>query len=108
MNSRQYKLKATGRFWNDFSHAADYIGKVLKNPIASEALLDQLVSRARTLAASGFPEATKPYFSPPETTAAYYALPVGNYLAFYVVTDDMTEFRRFLYGRSDLRRRFGE
>ena len=35
----------------------------------------------------------------------YYALRVKNYLAFYIIREDVIEFRRFLFSRSDLRDR---
>lgn len=35
---------------------------------------------------------------------AYYWFPVGNYMVFYVVTDNVMEVRRFLFGSRDLTR----
>ena len=107
MRSKNNRLKATPAFWADFDDVIDYITETLENPIAAEFLLDSLVKKARALEASPFPAATKPYFAPPEVDLPYYALPVGNYLAFYVVLDDVIEFRRFLYARSDLSHRLG-
>jgi plasmid stabilization system protein ParE len=99
----RYKLKTTDQFWADFQESADYIAHTLENPIAAERLLDELVKNAKTL--TEFPKASKPYFSPPEVSETYYALPVKNYFAFYVVRDGVVEFRRFLYSRSDLSER---
>ncbi len=95
-----YKLRATNEFWVDFNDAADYISDTLHNPIAADNLLNELVKEAKTLLV--FPKAAKPYASPPEVDADYYALRVKNYLAFYVVRGDVIEFRRFLYSRADL------
>ena len=96
-----YRLRATAEFWSDFSAAAEYIARELKNPAAAERLLTELEKQAETL--TEFPKAVMPWASPPETDTDYYALRVRNYLAFYVVLDDVVELRRFLYGRADLR-----
>ena len=95
-----YRLKATNEFRADFNDATNYIANTLHNPIAAEGLLDELVKNAKSVTL--FPKASRPYASPPEVDADYYALPVKNYLAFYVVRGDVIEFRRFLYSRADL------
>ena len=98
-----YRLKATNEFRADFDDATNYIANTLHNPIAAEALLDELVKNVKSVTV--FPKASKAYASPPEVDADYYALQVKNYLAFYVVRGDVIEFRRFLYARADLRDR---
>ena len=95
-----YRLKATNEFRADFDDAINYIANTLHNPIAAEALLDELVKNAKSVTV--FPKASRVYAAPPEADAAYYALRVKNYLAFYVVRDDVIEFRRFLYSRADV------
>lgn len=105
MGLKDNKLKATPQFWTDFEDAAEYISETLKNPIAAENLLNLLVKKAYALAESVFPKATKPFAVPPQVDTPYYTIPVGNYLAFYVVLDDVIEFRRFLYAHSDLSHR---
>lgn len=95
-----WKLKATNEFWADFHETTEYIAGTLKNPAAADNLLDELVKNAKTLLL--FPRASRVYAAPPETDEAYYALKVKNYMAFYVVRDDVVEFRRFLYSRADM------
>ena len=95
-----WKLKATNEFWADFHEPTEYIAGTLKNPAAADNLLDELVKNAKTLLL--FPRASRVYAAPPETDEAYYALKVKNYMAFYVVRDDVVEFRRFLYSRADM------
>ena len=98
-----YKLKTTTEFWMDFNEASAYIASKLKNRIAADNLLDELKKEANTLLT--FPKASPPYASPPDTDTDYYALPVKNYLAFYVVKGNVIEFRRFLYSRSNIQER---
>ena len=98
-----YRLEYKDSFWQDYFHAIGYIADALQNPSAARALDDAFEREKRSV--TGFPKASKPYASPPDVDADYYALRVKNYLAFYVVRGDVIEFRRFLYSRADLQDR---
>lgn len=98
-----YRFEYRESFWQDYLGALAYIWEELENPIAARNLDDAFEREKRALLS--FPKASKPYLSPPEVDEAYYALPVKNYFAFYVVRDGVVEFRRFLYSRSDLSER---
>lgn len=51
---------------------------------------------------SAFPFSMQPYPLEKQHAEVYRAIDVKKYLAFYVVLDDVVEFRRFLHARSDL------
>jgi plasmid stabilization system protein ParE len=95
-----YRFEYLDSFWQDYYHAIGYITEALQNRIAARELVDAFEREKRSVTL--FPKASRPYASPPEVDADYYALPVKNYLAFYVVRGDVIEFRRFLYSRADL------
>lgn len=98
-----YRFEYKDSFWQDYYHAIEYIADALQNPIAAQELDNAFEREKRALLI--FPKAAKPYATPPEVDADYYALQAKNYLAFYVVRGDVIEFRRFLYSRADLRDR---
>lgn len=98
-----YRFDYRDSFWQDYFSALDYIANVLENRNAAHELDTEFERVKRSLRI--FPRASRPYLSPPFVDSDYYALPVKNYLAFYVVLGDVVEFRRFLYSRADLRNR---
>ncbi len=95
-----YRFEYRASFWQDYSAALAYIAGSLKNPLAAREL-DEAFEREKQALLS-FPTAAKPFASPPDTDANYYALRVKSYMAFYVVAGDVIEFRRFLYSRANL------
>ena len=98
-----YRFEYAESFWLDYAEAIHYICDTLNNPIAARDLDERFERIKRTVLP--FPAAYKPFAAPPEVETPYYTLPVGSYLAFYVVLDGVIEFRRFLYAHSDLPRR---
>ena len=95
-----YKIVYTPMFQQDVNEVLDYISGKLKNPIAANAFLDAL--ETEILSIRQYPTAFAPYPSTRNRPTPYYPLRVKNYTAFYVVIDDVIEFRRLLYSRSDL------
>ena len=98
-----YRFEYKESFLQDYYNALGYIADALQNRIAARELDEAFEQEKRSVLI--FPKASQPYASPPEVDADYYALRVKNYMAFYVVRDNVVEFRRFLYSRSDLRDR---
>ncbi|MCD8332312.1 MAG: type II toxin-antitoxin system RelE/ParE family toxin [Oscillospiraceae bacterium] len=100
MNGKHYKLRFLPLFEEDLNEIVDYIANRLKNPIAAEALVDD-VQRAiqdRLFCAESF----ETYPSDREHQYPYYRISVRNYTIFYVVIDDVMEVRRIIYSRRNL------
>ncbi|MCD8353454.1 MAG: type II toxin-antitoxin system RelE/ParE family toxin [Clostridiales bacterium] len=100
MNEKHYKLRFLPLFEEDLNEIVDYIANRLKNPIAAEALVDdvQKAIQERLFCAESF----EPYPSARERQYPYYRISVRNYTVFYVVIDDVMEVRRIIYSRRNL------
>ncbi|MCD7749039.1 MAG: type II toxin-antitoxin system RelE/ParE family toxin [Oscillospiraceae bacterium] len=100
MNGKHYKLRFLPLFEEDLNEIVDYISNRLKNPIAAEALVDdvQKAIQDRLFSAESF----EPYPSTREHQYPYYCITVRNYTIFYVVIDDVMEVRRIIYSRRNL------
>lgn len=99
MNGKHYKLRFLSLFEDDLNGIVDYIAFRLKNPIAAEALVND-VQKAIQDRLSCF----EPYHSAKDRQYPYYRISVRNYTIFYVVIDDVMEVRRIVYSRRDLRK----
>ena len=97
---KQYRLQYLPLFWDDLVQAVFYIREVLKNPDAAERLLDR--TEAAILEHAKEPTMAQVYKTTRRRPVPYYWFPVGNYMVFYVVYDDVMEMRRFIYGARDL------
>lgn len=97
---KQYRLEYLPLFWDDLEHAVFYIRDVLKNPAAAERLLDR--TEAAILEHAKTPTMAQVYKTTRRRPLPYYWFPVGNYIVFYVVHDDVMEVRRFIYGARNL------
>lgn len=97
---KQYRLQYLPLFWDDLEHAVFYIRDVLKNPAAAKRLLD--CTEAAILEHAKAPTIAQVYKTTRRRPLPYYWFPVGNYMVFYVVHDDVMEVRRFIYGARDL------
>lgn len=96
-----YSIHVTQTAQRDVVKAVSYIDTVLKNPIAADALLDELENKIREL--SSFPEKYALVKDPLLASRGIRFLAIKNYLAFYLV-DQQTEsihVVRFLYGKSN-------
>ena len=100
MNDKKYKLTYLPLFQNDLLNAVDYISNVLKNPVAANNLIDEIENAIKKRLQA--PEAFELYQSAIERKHIYYRIYVGNYTIFYVVSDDVMEVRRLIYGKRDL------
>lgn len=96
-----YDMHITLSAERDLSHAVDYIESTLKKPQARDHLLDETARQINAL--SQFP---KQHPLAPDPVLASWDIrftQVGNYLAFYTVSDEDSIVRvvRFLYAKID-------
>ncbi len=92
---RRYSVRYLPLFWEDLSDAASYIAFELNNPLAAERLVDSVEAGIFEHLKNPMMAAT--YRTTRDRPLPYYWFAVGNYMAFYVVIDDVVEMRRFLY-----------
>ena len=102
MNGKHYKLRFLPLFEEDLTGIVDYIAFRLKNPIAAEALVNDVQKAIQDRLSCA--EAFEPYHSARDRQHPYYRISVRNYTIFYVVIDDVMEVRRIVYSRRDLRK----
>lgn len=100
MSEKRYKLSFLPLFEDDLNDIADYISVRLKNPIAADALVDDVQKAIRERLACA--EAFEQYHSAKERQYPYYRIYVRNYTIFYVVIGDVMEVRRIIYSRRDI------
>lgn len=102
MNGKRYKLRFLPLFEEDLNGIVDYVAFRLKNPIAAEALVNDVQKAIQDRLSCA--EAFEPYHSARDRQYPYYRISVRNYTIFYVVIDDVMEVRRIVYSRRDLRK----
>lgn len=102
MNGKHYKLRFLPLFEDDLNGIVDYIAFRLKNPIAAEALVNDVQKAIQDRLSCA--EAFEPYHSAKDRQYPYYRISVRNYTIFYVVIDDVMEVRRIVYSRRDLQK----
>ena len=100
MEEKRYELRILPLFEEKLQETADYIAFRLRNPIAAEDFVDAV--EAAVFEHLKAPEAYEPYRSKKDREHVYYAIPVKNYLVFYVVIGNVMEVRTLVYGRRDL------
>jgi len=100
MRGHEHLLSYTGQFWEDIANAVRYITFKLCNPQAAQKLKDDAESAIIWISRS--PLQLKPYFTDEVTGDVYYAVQVGNFMAFFVVVGETYEFRRFIYSARNL------
>ena len=100
MLNDKYIVTYLSSFADDLNQIADYISEVLGNPIAASAFVDSVEQAIleRQTCASAF----APYPSKKKRINPYYYIPVGNYLIFYVLINDVMEVRRIIYGARNM------
>lgn len=99
MDIGKYKLSILPLFEEDLNEIVDYIALQLENPIAAQALADDVEKALieRTSCAESF----EPYRSKFQRELPYYRIYVRNYVIYYVVKGDTMEVRRILYKGRD-------
>jgi plasmid stabilization system protein ParE len=97
---KRYKLRYLPIFERDLDEVADYIARVLQNPIAALRLVED--TEKAILRRLNNPLIFAPYHSLIDRKQPYYTIQVRNYTVFYVVIDDVMEVRRFVYGKRNL------
>ncbi len=102
MEDRKYRLRYLPLFEQDLERTASYIANVLRNPDAAFNLVDDV--EAAILERSDHPLSFEPLPSTKKRKYPYYRIYVKNYVAYYVVIDDVMEVRRFLYGAQETKR----
>ena len=94
-----YHLHITSVAQRDISQAADYIEFVLKNPKATDDLLEETDQKINAL----LPFSQEHPIVEDKLLAAWGIrfTQIKNYLAFYVVEENQVTVIRFLYAKSD-------
>ena len=100
MDGKHYELRVLPLFEEKLKETAGYIAFRLRNPIAANSFIDAV--EAAIYERLKAPEAFEPYRSVKNREHVYYAIPVKNYLVFYVVIGNTMEVRTLVYGRRDL------
>ncbi|MCM1542389.1 MAG: type II toxin-antitoxin system RelE/ParE family toxin [Blautia sp.] len=97
----KYAIHITAAAEQDMVNASDYIEFILKNPQAADDLLDEANLKINTL--SAFPCKLALVDDPLLASWGIRFTRVRNYLAFYVVSEEMhlVTIIRFLYGKSN-------
>lgn len=83
----------------DILDAVDYIADKLANPVAAEALLDELDRMAEQLARS--PYSFQLYRTERPMRDEIRMAPVKGFVLYYTVRENTVEVRRLLHGRRD-------
>ena len=100
MNGKQDELRILPLFEEHLQETADYIAFHLQNPVAALSFVDAVETAIRERLKA--PESFEPYHSKKDREHPYYAIPVKNYLVFYVVIGNVMEVRTLIYGRRNL------
>lgn len=100
MDGKRYELRILPLFEDDLNEIVDYITYRLRNPIAAEALVDEVEKAVyeRLSCAESF----EPYLSSRNRKYPYYPIQVKNFTIFYVVIGTTMEVRRIIYSRRNL------
>jgi plasmid stabilization system protein ParE len=103
---RKYTLSYLPLFGRDLEEAWRYIALRLRNPEAADKLVaDTEMAILKRLEA---PDAFEARHVGKKREHAYYRIKVRNFAVWYVVLGNVMEVRRFLYGKRDIRKAFGE
>ncbi len=96
-----YNIHITNAAQRDLLNAADYIEFVLKNPKATDELLDEAEKQINSL--TDFPEKFRLVDDPVLSSWGIRFVIVNNYLAFYIIDNqkNIVIIVRFLYQKSD-------
>ena len=100
MNGKQYELRILPLFEEHLQETADYIAFHLQNPVAALSFVNAV--ETAILERLKAPESFEPYHSKKDREHTYYAIPVKNYLIFYVVIGNVMEVRTLIYSRRNL------
>lgn len=98
----KFELRYSPLFYEDLDKITDYLLFELKNELAAKELINNAETAIKKHLAS--PLSAAPYRSIGTRPYPYRRIPIGNYLIFYVVIDNVMVIRRMLYGRRDLDR----
>ena len=101
MLGEEYTLEYLPLFDEELASAVRYIAQKLRNPVAANALIDN-VEHAITERLFA-PESFEPVPSATDREHPYYRIAVWNYLVLYCVIGKVVEVRRFVYAPSDWR-----
>ena len=99
MANKEYTLRFLPLFEDDLNEIVDYIAFELQNPVAADALVDEVQQAIADRLP--FAESFEPFRSSRNRKHPYYRISVKNYTIFYVVIGNTMEVRRILYSRRD-------
>ena len=89
-------------FYNDLNNIVNYISGELCNPEAAASLLDTIEKRVNERMKC--PQAFETSTFDKKRKFPYRKIVVKNYIIYYVIYDDIVEFRRILYKRRDTKK----
>ena len=102
MQRKEYRIRVTRDFKNEFEASLIYISLELKNPYAAERLKDSTLKEIQKRLPGC--EDFQIYGKDPIRGYDFYRIRVGNYFVYYVVVDDVMELRHFIYKKSDIKK----
>ena len=97
-----FELHYSPLFYEDLAKITNYLLFELKNVLAAKTLINNAEIAIKKRLSN--PLSAVPYQSVASRPYPYRRIPVGNYLIFYVVVDNVMIIRRMLYGCRDLDR----
>ncbi len=95
METDKYSLRYIPGFETDLHEIIEYIAVKLNNPDAAFKLIDK-IDKAITDRLN-YPLSFQPFPSNRKRKHQYYPIYVDNFTVYYVVIDNVMEFRRILY-----------
>lgn len=101
MNGKRYELSILPLFEDDLNEIVDYITYRLRNPMAAEALINDVEKAIHERLSCA--ESFAPYPSIRKRKYPYYPIQVKNFTVFYVVIGNTMEVRRIIYSRRNLK-----
>lgn len=95
--NKKYTITYLPLFYNDMNKITKYIAKNLKNRIAADNLISEVMQKIEKRAYN--PNCYEKYSSSIKRKNTYYRLYVKNYTIFYIIKDNIMEVRRILYNK---------
>ncbi len=94
--NEKYSIRYSSLFTKDLKKNLIYLIKTLNNPYAAKRLLKELDKKSKFISKN--PKICPRYISYKKRKFSYYKLNIKNYVLFYIVKDNVVEFRRIVFG----------
>lgn len=95
--NKKYTITYLPLFYKDMDKITKYIAKRLKNRIAADNLINEVIQKIEKRAYN--PNGYEKYSSSTIRKNTYYRLYIKNYIVFYIVKNNIMEVRRILYNK---------